>query len=110
MKGAIPMEFEGRLCNDLLIEAESRILFCLGKHDSIKHKAIYSALSVSLDQLQHAQRLRDQWKKDLIVQMHQQLKKLPILDGKSRGAGEKSEPLLEDYEYELNRKKEDDNS
>jgi hypothetical protein len=82
--------FVGRLCTDLLIEVESRILFCLHKHDPVKHKEIYSALAVSLDQVQRAQSLRNKWK-DPQLSTIQQLKNMPIIDGKSRGAGEKDD-------------------
>jgi hypothetical protein len=76
---------------ELLSQAEQNILKVLKRHDPQKFQLINGALDVAHQQICYAIHLRSLIKKDPIVQMHQQLKEMPLLDGKSMGAGEKDD-------------------
>lgn len=72
---------------ELLVEAEARILLAKLKHDPLRHGPIFNALSVGLEQIQRAQHLRMLAKKDPVQNIHDQLRAMPLIDNKSKGAG-----------------------
>ena len=78
--------------SDILLEAETRLIFAIQKHDPIKHAKIHSALSVALEQIKYAIHLRDLVKKDPQIEIIQRLKEIPVKDWKSRQANDNNSP------------------
>lgn len=76
---------------ELLREVLALLHEATSRHDPIKHKNIFSALSVAHEQTRYALHLRELSKKDPVQNIHDQLREMPLIDNRSKAAGEKEE-------------------
>lgn len=72
---------------ELLREVLAFLHEAISRHDPIKYKNIFSALSVAHEQIWYALHLRELAKKDPVQNIHDQLREMPLIDNKSKGAG-----------------------
>lgn len=72
---------------ELLTEAEQALLATMKRHDPIRHEKIYSAISFAHQQVCYAIHLHMLAKKDPVQNIPDQLREMPLIDNKSKGAG-----------------------
>lgn len=72
---------------DLLKEAIDALMIVQSRHNPIRHEKLYGAIAVAHEQINYALHLRELAKKDPVQNIHDQLREMPLIDNKSKGAG-----------------------
>lgn len=72
---------------ELLKEVLNALVIVKARYNPIRHEKFYAAVDVAFEQTKYALHLRELAKKDPVQNIHDQLREMPLIDNKSKGAG-----------------------